>query len=167
MIRRPPRSTLFPARTAADGVHRFPDGGWTVWREAGLLVTFDHGPLGLGALAAHGHADALSVTIWRGTDGIAVDPGTFAYQEDAAARERRARRRRGPARPGGGGGGARARPRHAGAQHGPLRRPEPERDAGAVPVGPPGGGGTGRRVPVLRLGERGAARASRSEERRG
>src|ERR1051326_8451659 len=86
MIRRPPRSTLFPARTAADGVHRFPDGGWTVWREAGLLVTFDHGPLGLGALAAHGHADALSVTIWRGTDGIAVDPGTFAYQEDAAAR---------------------------------------------------------------------------------
>jgi hypothetical protein len=80
----PPR----PARTAADGVHRFPDGGWTVWREAGLLVTFDHGPLGLGALAAHGHADALSVTIWRGTDGIAVDPGTFAYQEDAAARAR-------------------------------------------------------------------------------
>src|ERR1051326_9532527 len=88
MIRRPPRSTLFPSTTRFRSVHRFPDGGWTVWREAGLLVTFDHGPLGLGALAAHGHADALSVTIWRGTDGIAVDPGTFAYQEDAAARAR-------------------------------------------------------------------------------
>lgn len=75
-------------RTAADGVHRFPDGGWTVWRDRGLLVTFDHGPLGLGALAAHGHADALSVTLWSGNDGIVVDPGTFAYQEDEAARER-------------------------------------------------------------------------------
>lgn len=75
-------------RTAADGEHRFPDGGWTVWRDRGLLVTFDHGPLGLGRLAAHGHADALSVTIWRGNDGIAVDPGTFAYQEDEAARAR-------------------------------------------------------------------------------
>ena len=75
-------------RPAADGVHRFPDGGWTVWRERGLLVTFDHGPLGLGALAAHGHADALSVTVWSGADGITVDPGTFAYQEDDAARTR-------------------------------------------------------------------------------
>jgi len=75
-------------RTAADGVHRFPHGGWTVWRDRGLLVTFDHGPLGLGALSAHGHADALSVTVWNGDDGLAVDPGTFAYQEDEAARER-------------------------------------------------------------------------------
>lgn len=75
-------------REAADGTHHFPDGGWTVWRERGLLVTLDHGPLGLGTLAAHGHADALSVTVWNGADGVAVDPGTFAYQEDAAARER-------------------------------------------------------------------------------
>lgn len=75
-------------RAAADGVHRFPDGGWTVWRDRGLLVTFDHGPLGLGSLAAHGHADALSVTVWNGADGIAVDPGTFAYQEDERARAR-------------------------------------------------------------------------------
>jgi hypothetical protein len=75
-------------RAAADGVHRFPDGGWTVWRERGLLVTFDHGPLGLGSLAAHGHADALSVTVWNGDDGLVVDPGTFAYQEDEVARER-------------------------------------------------------------------------------
>jgi hypothetical protein len=75
-------------REAADGVHRFPDGGWTVWRDRGRLVTFDHGPLGLGTLAAHGHADALSVTIWNEADGLVVDPGTFAYQEDAAARER-------------------------------------------------------------------------------
>jgi hypothetical protein len=75
-------------RIAADGRHEFPSGGWTIWRERGLLVTFDHGPLGLGSLAAHGHADALSVTLFRGRDGLVVDPGTLAYQEDAEARDR-------------------------------------------------------------------------------
>jgi hypothetical protein len=76
------------ARTAPDGRHEFAHGGYTVWRERGLLVTFDHGPLGLGTIAAHGHADALSLTVFRGADAIVVDPGTFAYHEDAAARDR-------------------------------------------------------------------------------
>jgi hypothetical protein len=75
-----------PARMAADGRHEFADGGWTVWREAGLRVTFDHGPLGLGPLAGHGHADALAITISRGEDDLVVDPGTLAYHEDEPAR---------------------------------------------------------------------------------
>jgi hypothetical protein len=62
--------------------------GYTVWREGELLVTFDHGPLGLAPLAAHGHADALSVTIHNGSDPVIVDPGTFAYHADRAARDR-------------------------------------------------------------------------------
>jgi len=74
-------------RAAADGKHEFPRGGYTVWRERGLLVTFDHGPLGLGALAAHGHADALAITVFHGANPIVVDPGTFAYHEDARARD--------------------------------------------------------------------------------
>jgi hypothetical protein len=78
----PPR----PARVATDGRHEFADGGYTVWRERGLRVTFDHGPLGYGPLAAHGHADALAITLSRGADDLVVDPGTFAYQEDEAAR---------------------------------------------------------------------------------
>ena len=76
-----------PAREAADGRYEFAAGGYTLWRERGLRVTFDHGPLGLGAIAAHGHADALSVTIARGADDLVVDPGTFAYHEDLAARD--------------------------------------------------------------------------------
>jgi hypothetical protein len=76
-----------PARAAADGRHEFAAGGWTVWRERGLRATFDHGPLGLGPLAAHGHADALAITLWRGADGLVVDPGTLAYHEDEAARD--------------------------------------------------------------------------------
>lgn len=75
-------------RRAADGRHVFADGGYTVWRAGDALVTFDHGPLGLAPLAAHGHADALSVTITCGDDVLIADPGTLAYQEDAAARER-------------------------------------------------------------------------------
>jgi hypothetical protein len=71
-----------PARPAHDGA------GYTVWREGELLVTFDHGPLGLAPLAAHGHADALSVTIHNGADPVIVDPGTFAYHTDRAARDR-------------------------------------------------------------------------------
>jgi hypothetical protein len=75
-----------PARRADDGERVFDSGGYTVWRHGAQLVTLDHGPLGLGTLAAHGHADALSVTITRGADGVVTDPGTLAYQEDAAAR---------------------------------------------------------------------------------
>jgi hypothetical protein len=76
------------ARVAADGRHEFPAGGWTAWRERGLLVAFDHAPLGLGSIAAHGHADALAVTVCRGDDAVVLDPGTFAYHEDPAARDR-------------------------------------------------------------------------------
>ncbi len=77
-----------PARAAADGRRELEAGGYTVWRERGLLVTFDHGPLGLGSIAAHGHADALSVTVFRGFDPLVIDPGTLAYHEDTAARDR-------------------------------------------------------------------------------
>jgi heparinase II/III-like protein len=74
-------------RAAADGRHEFPHGGYTLWRERGLLVTFDHGPLGLEPLAAHGHADALAITVFHGVDPIVADPGTLAYHEDPAARD--------------------------------------------------------------------------------
>ncbi len=80
--------TPVQARSALDGRHVFPDGGYTVWRDRGVLATLDHGPLGLGRLAAHGHADALALTLFRGLDAIVVDPGTYAYHEDEAARAR-------------------------------------------------------------------------------
>lgn len=76
------------ARRAPDGRTTFPHGGYTVWRHGGQVVTFDHGPLGLAPLAAHGHADALSITIHHLQDALVIDPGTLAYQEDAVARDR-------------------------------------------------------------------------------
>jgi hypothetical protein len=44
-----------------------------------ISVTFDCGSLGFGALAAHGHADALSITLRAFGVDVLVDPGTYDY----------------------------------------------------------------------------------------
>ena len=63
----------------------FPDSGYyllqsgTAGSADGISVLFDCGELGFGAIAAHGHADALSLTLRAfGTD-VLVDPGTYDY----------------------------------------------------------------------------------------
>jgi len=63
----------------------FKDSGYYVLQHGELdspdriSVVFDCGPLGMGALAGHGHADALSFTLRAfGTD-VLVDPGTYDY----------------------------------------------------------------------------------------
>jgi Heparinase II/III-like protein len=64
---------------AAPGTLVLPDGGYTVFRGAGRRVIFDHGPLGLGSLAAHGHADALGVQVSFGPNEVVTDPGVGSY----------------------------------------------------------------------------------------
>ena len=69
----------------------FPDAGYAVHRVGSSasppsLVLFDAGPLGDSRLAAHGHADALSVYWAVDGEEILVDPGTFAYDGDVAWR---------------------------------------------------------------------------------
>ena len=65
---------------------QYPDGGYAVLHSERWQVLFDAGPLGLGSLAAHGHADALS--LWASLDGkpLLIDAGTYAYHEDPAWR---------------------------------------------------------------------------------
>jgi uncharacterized heparinase superfamily protein len=46
-----------------------------------MVLTFDHGRLGLPPLYNHGHADALSVTLSLNGRGILVDPGTYRYNQ--------------------------------------------------------------------------------------
>lgn len=81
-----------PGPGPADGTTTFRHGGYTIRRGqiAGRRVhfTFDHGPLGFGALAAHGHADALSV--WLSLDGrpVLVDAGTYLYHSEGENRRR-------------------------------------------------------------------------------
>ncbi len=74
--------------TAADGRFVFAEGGYTVWRRGDVLLLWDHGPLGFRSIAAHGHADALSVALYIGGEPLIADPGTFAYHEDVPSRDR-------------------------------------------------------------------------------
>ncbi len=56
-----------------------PSGGLVVLRAAGRRVTLDAGPLGYLSIAAHGHADALSVTLAEGGRELVGDPGAASY----------------------------------------------------------------------------------------
>jgi hypothetical protein len=51
-----------------------------------VSVAVDCGPLGFGAIAAHGHADALSFTLRIGGTDVLVDPGTYDYFTNLAWR---------------------------------------------------------------------------------
>ncbi|GGB07310.1 hypothetical protein GCM10011491_39250 [Brucella endophytica] len=65
------------------GLKTFDDGGLSVWRGTingrDVEMMFDHGPLGYLSIAAHGHADALSLTLFVDGEPVLVDPGTWAY----------------------------------------------------------------------------------------
>jgi hypothetical protein len=78
-----------PAQTLPEA---FPHGGYYVLGrmlgtrdEVRMLV--DAGPLGYLSIAAHGHADALSVVLSIAGEEILVDPGTYAYHTKARWRE--------------------------------------------------------------------------------
>jgi hypothetical protein len=58
-----------------------PETGLVVLRRAGVRVLCDVGPLGYLSLAAHGHADALQVTVTRGAVELVGDPGAGTYRD--------------------------------------------------------------------------------------
>jgi len=80
---------LLPAPVQVDGrpAHRpdrFPDAGLTMLRTAEgqhpeLWCRCDGGPHGFLSIAAHAHADALSVEVRYGGVDILADPGTYCY----------------------------------------------------------------------------------------
>jgi hypothetical protein len=47
-----------------------------------IRMVVDAGPLGYLSIAAHGHADALSVTLNVGGCEVLIDPGTYAYHTE-------------------------------------------------------------------------------------
>jgi Heparinase II/III-like protein/Heparinase II/III N-terminus len=56
-----------------------PHGGLVVLRDQRRRLTMDVGPLGYLSIAAHGHADALAVTLAVDGRDVIVDPGTASY----------------------------------------------------------------------------------------
>jgi hypothetical protein len=80
-------SSATPARspTRALQSQAFPDSGYFLLQHGtpdstdALSVAFDAGPLGMGSIAAHGHADCLSFTLRACGVDVFVDPGTYDY----------------------------------------------------------------------------------------
>lgn len=56
-----------------------PESGMAVIERDGWTVRVDASPLGFGKMAAHGHCDALHVSIWDGDQALVIDPGTGGY----------------------------------------------------------------------------------------
>ncbi len=57
----------------------FPDVGMTLLRAGDIWLRCDAGPHGFLSIAAHGHADALSIELRSGATEILADPGTYCY----------------------------------------------------------------------------------------
>ena len=55
-------------------------------RDGRALIGIDHGALGFGSIAAHGHADALSFQMYLDGRTVFADPGTYIYHIDLASR---------------------------------------------------------------------------------
>ena len=89
------RHTLFPpfptAAAKIAGLRHMPAGGYTVIRQAekdrSCLWVVDHAPLGYLSIAAHGHADALSVLLHLDDQPVLVDAGTYLYHSGGAWRD--------------------------------------------------------------------------------
>ncbi|MFM1768476.1 MAG: hypothetical protein RJA22_1005 [Verrucomicrobiota bacterium] len=64
----------------------FPESGLAVWDSPGWGLRWDVSPLGYLRTAAHGHLDALHLSIWRDGVALIIDPGTGAYYADPALR---------------------------------------------------------------------------------
>lgn len=68
------------------GLQTFGEGGISLMRfvefASETTWVFDHGPLGFGDIAAHGHSDTLSVSMRAGGIDWVVDAGTYRYHGD-------------------------------------------------------------------------------------
>jgi hypothetical protein len=71
---------------SADTWQLFETSGLAVKRCGPWMARLDASPLGFGKMAAHGHLDALHVSLWLGCKAIFIDPGTGAYYDDPALR---------------------------------------------------------------------------------
>lgn len=57
----------------------FDNGGYAIFQGDKEKIIFDCGPLGYLSIAAHGHADALSLNVNYNNNNLIIDPGTYAY----------------------------------------------------------------------------------------
>ena len=70
----------------AGGHAAFPDGGFWFMRGGDLYMAVRCGDVGLGGRGCHAHNDQLSFELALGEQPLVVDPGSFLYTADPAAR---------------------------------------------------------------------------------
>ena len=75
------RAVSTSGENGAAGTHVFSDAGLACVRsdDESVRLLMDFGPLGFTSIAAHGHADALSIWLAIGDEYFLVDAGTYAY----------------------------------------------------------------------------------------
>jgi Heparinase II/III-like protein/Heparinase II/III N-terminus len=81
----PHSASLFPR---SENWRILPDSGYAVYASQDWTLRWDLSSLGYLSTAAHGHLDALHLSIWHRGVGFIIDPGTGAYYADAAVRTR-------------------------------------------------------------------------------
>jgi hypothetical protein len=81
----PPAPARAPRRAFAQAGYYLLGADFGAPREVKALL--DAGPLGYLSIAAHGHADALAMTLSAGGREILVDPGTYAYHGERRWRD--------------------------------------------------------------------------------
>jgi len=74
-----PEADRVPEKGARPASLFAPDGGLVVLRSGARRLTMDVGPLGYLSIAAHGHADALAVTLSLDGHEVIGDPGAASY----------------------------------------------------------------------------------------
>lgn len=69
-------------------IAHYKKGGYTVLRSCDhkVLIGMDHAELGFGSIAAHGHADALSIQAFYEGKPVLVDSGTYNYHVPKSVR---------------------------------------------------------------------------------
>jgi hypothetical protein len=75
----PLRNVPLDSSTTPEGWWLAPDTGMAVCEMEDWVLRLDASPTGFGKIAAHGHCDALHLSIWDGTQALVIDPGTFGY----------------------------------------------------------------------------------------
>lgn len=73
--------------SASNEWRTFPTSGIAAIRTHGWFARLDASPLGFGSIAAHGHCDALHLSIWDSDIALLIDPGTGSYYGNIVLRE--------------------------------------------------------------------------------
>lgn len=60
-----------------------PETGWSMIREDGHELLFEHGPIGPPEQPGHGHSDALSYELWWSAVPVVTDSGVTTYERGA------------------------------------------------------------------------------------